>query len=180
MLTACAGSGGGAGSPVTSPPGGSGQFVGAFVADNPTPASGSVTALQSGPNGTTVEVAVTLTEVNDIFGASFQVAYDPTTVDYVGYSPGNVLETGGDTPTYLVSEDAAAGRVDVGASRSSGALPTVDVASTRTLMTLRFAMLQPGTHQLDFQNNTILVVVGGNPPQGDPSLSWAAGEFQAN
>ncbi len=173
----CGGSGGGdGGGAVGGGPGGSTIYNGSFVAGNGSPAAGDVAAVQGGTNSNLVTVGVTLTGVNDVFGASFDVRFDPTKVSYVSYTAGTVLERGGDQPVYLVTVQN--GVVRIGASRSSGAAGGVDVGQTETLINLTFSVNAAGASSFAFEDGRLQN--DSAPPQNISGIDWFGGTFQAN
>ena len=81
VTTAVSCGGGGDAAPLT--PGPSPSFVASFTPGQPTPGNNSVTlSQQPGGGGNLVTVNVGVTGVNDVFGASFRITYDPALVDF--------------------------------------------------------------------------------------------------
>ncbi len=122
-------------------------------------------------SGDVVEVRVDLTGVSGFYGAAFEVTYDANRATYLGWSPGTILEQGGATPVYQVSQPAP-GRVVVGAARS-GDVPAVDVTAEQTLIRLNFRVTQTGSSSLSFVRQHLLD--GLQPPQDIPGISWYGG-----
>jgi len=129
-------------------------------------------------SGALVTVAVNITNTNGVYGAAFDVTFDPAMASWVSSSPGSVLETGGHTPTYQV-DDSQPGKVVVGASRN-GSVSAVDVVGTRNLINLTFRVTQPGSSQLTFAVGSAQLFGPQAPPQPIPGVSFFGGALQAN
>ena len=94
-----------------------------FVADEPAPPASSV-ALEKGPaSSNLVTVRVDVTGVSDVYGAAFELAYDATLADYVGFTTGTFLEQVGHIASYQVSSPFEF-QVVVGVTRN-GSVPWV-------------------------------------------------------
>jgi hypothetical protein len=170
IATAC---GGGSSSVVTD----GGNSLGAgFVPAQPSPGSNTAAMGTGTYGGSTVGIQVTVTDTNAVYGASFRVDYDSTRVQYVGWSPGLLLEQGGQHPTYQV-DGHTSGTVFVGASRTGNA-PAVNVTSTETLIVLNFRVLQPGDTPLQFADEQLYN--GQVPPQSLSGIHWFGGTVNAN
>lgn len=165
------GSGDGDGDPTG---GGSSTVVASFLADKTTPAAGDVTLQEGSKSGNSVTVLVNVTGVNDIYGASFDVDFDPTKVEYVGFSGGNVLESGSHSPQYSVGGNPSAGRLVVYASRV-GSVAGVDVAGTGLLMRLTFRAKAEGSFPLSIQVPALLNDAASPTPIA--GLTWHAGSL---
>jgi hypothetical protein len=71
-----------------------------FVADQPAPPASSV-AFEKGPaSSNLVTVRVDATGVSNVYGAAFELAFDGTLAEYVGFTQGSFFEQGGHVPTY--------------------------------------------------------------------------------
>jgi len=179
VATACGGGGGGSSDGGTT----GGPQTGAFVAAAPTPPAGSVSLQQGAHTGLAVNVDVKVTGVNDFFGTGFRIIYDPTVAQYQSFdsSASFLRDPPFDTSGQLdFRVDAStAGILSISATRlqdATGTQPGVDVAGTRTLLTLHFVMLKatngspvtlPGSQReaRDSQDNVL-------------ALTWQAGSFQ--
>jgi hypothetical protein len=178
--TACGGGGGGSGDGGTT----GGPQTGSFVAADPTPPADSV-SLQAGTHsGLAVNVNVVVTNVDDFFGTGFRVIYDATVAQYQSFdAAGSFLrdapfDTAG-APLQFDVDASTPGVLSVSATRlqnAQGSATGVNVAGTRTLLVLRFAMLKlsqsspvtlPGSQReaRDSQDNVL-------------PLTWQAGVFQ--
>jgi len=171
LVVAC---GGGGSDPVSNGGGGGSNTISAsFAPADPSPTGpNEVTMAQGTRNANTVTVRVQVTDTDDVFGASFDVDYDVSKVQYEGWSPGTILESGGNNPNYTVT--ATNGMVLVGASRS-GSASGVDVGATATLINLTFRVTDTGTLPIQFLNP----VLHDNQiqPQPLPGISWSAGDL---
>ena len=175
FATACGGgSGGGGGGAVSGP---SGNFIGTFVADQPTPGANQVTAALFGSAGSTVTLDVLLTDTSNVFSASFDLLFDSTKIAYLPpETSGGALEQGGAAPVYAV-DLVEPNRLAIGISRD-GASGSTNVTNSQTLIRLTFQVIDAGTSTLSFANSQLLN--GQNPPQPIAGTGWFGGEFQAN
>ena len=163
---ACACSSGGSGGG----PGQSGLTAG-FIADQSSPGPDSVAAGQESNSIDTVTVEITVTNTDDVYAASFDLVYDASNATYLGWDPGTLLEQGGQTVNYNVSEPSA-GRLVVSASRQ-GNVPGADAIDTRTVIELTFRVDAVGNSTITFQANTLLD--SQQQPQQIPGISWFGG-----
>jgi hypothetical protein len=143
-----------------------------FTAASPA-ASNTVSTRES--SGSTCEVArleLVVTDVDDLFGASVTVTFDPAVVSYEGWSTtGSLLESDGADLELLENVDA--GAVKIGVSRF-GADTGIDVVGTRLLLTLRFRKATDnGATPLAYTNGKL---TGSEPqPQVKPGVTWVGG-----
>jgi len=179
-LTACGGGGGGSNDGGTT----GGPQTGSFVAADTTPPADSV-SLQAGTHsGLAVNVNVVVTNVDDFFGTGFRVIYDATVAQYQSFDASTSFlrdapfNTAG-APLQFDVDASTPGVLSVSATRlqnAQGSATGVNVAGTRTLLVLRFAMLKlaqtspvtlPGSQReaRDSQDNVL-------------PLTWQAGVFQ--
>jgi hypothetical protein len=167
VATSC----GGGGSDGDTVGGGQSTIAGSFVADEPSPGSDSVAIALSTTSGNLVTVRVNVVGVNGVYGGAFDVTYDSSKLEYVGYSPGTLLEQGGNSPNYSAAA-AQAGRLVVGASRTGS---TAVNANGQAIVNLTFRVQVAGTHPVVLENMQLY----GNqiPPQPISGISWFAGSF---
>lgn len=172
LVVAC---GGGGSDPVSNGGGGGGSntISASFTPTQPSPTGpNEISMAQGSRSANTVTVRVEVTDTDDVFGASFDVDYDVSSIQYEGWSAGTILESGGNTPIYTVN--ATNGMVTVGASRSGGA-SGVDVNGTQTLINLTFRVTDTGTMPIQFLNTVLFD--NQQPPQPMPGISWSAGDL---
>lgn len=171
---ACSGSGG-ARSITT--PGPSGSFVASFTPDQTAPAAGQIGLTQApGGSGDLVSLNVGVNGVNDLFGASFRIAYDPTLVEFDNWSAGALVEGAGQSALYQVAI-VQPGVVEVGVS-CAGCANGIDVGSTQNLVQLIFRATQSGSSPLTFVSADLLD--SGSPPGPIGGLNWFGGTLVAN
>ena len=142
-----------------------------FTPDVSNPGSGTA-SMQTGSIGSnlaTVDVGVT--GVDNLYAASFDVVYDPAKVDFMRYSAGTILESGGHSPHYDV-QDNGQGRLVVVAQRL-GAVPGVDVTATQPVIRLTFRVAEVGVSRLDFENTNLKD--DRIPPQNIADITWSGG-----
>lgn len=131
--------------------GGGGDDGGGLVADfTPACLSGdpcyaaSVTLQKGGASGSVFEVQVVLNKLNTVIrAADLAISFDPTVVQYQGYTKGPALGTGAGTD-YLVTPSA--GEVKVSISVSAGR----SLSSASVMITLAFKALKAGSTNLNF------------------------------
>ena len=143
-----------------------------FVAGNPIPGTDTVSMARASLNGDEVTLSVNVTGTNDVYSAAFDVVFNPPTVVFVGHAPGNLLEDGGNAPTYQAV--AQAGRVVVGASRV-GSVPGANAVGSRPLINLTFRVTRVGNVQVTLENAALLDQ-NLNPI---PAINWSGGTLQA-
>ena len=179
-LTACGGGGGGNNDGGTT----GGPQTGSFVAADPTPPADSV-SLQAGTHsGLAVNVNVAVTNVDDFFGTGFRVIYDATVAQYQSFDSASSFlrdapfNTAG-APLQFDVDASTPGILSISATRLQNAQGTatgVNVAGTRTLLILRFAMLKV--------TQTSPVTLPASQSEARDSqdtvlpLTWQAGVFQ--
>jgi hypothetical protein len=164
--------------------------VGIFTPDTPTPANGSITLLQGTTSGASVNVRVTVTQVDNFFGAGFRIDYDPTALLFNGMaSSSSFLRTGvtDSSQLYFTADSSnSPGQIVVTATRVYPALP-VPAGPTADLVILNFVArlaIAPGAEigRLDFgdpANNQVCDgTVSGNAC-GAISVTWSGGGISA-
>ncbi len=168
LVSACGGGGDGG---VVGGGGSTPSLQASFVPDNPNPTSNDVAMLAGTSADDRVQIRVTLTDVNDVFGAAFDVTYDATAVQLDRWLPGNLLEQSGASPLYFV-ETPVPGRTVVSA-QLLGASSGVNASGTQTLIVLVFRVLRTGSFALGFEAAS--VSDSQFPPQPIVGLRWSAG-----
>ena len=177
MVVACACGGGGGGGGVVDPS--PTPLTASFVAAQPSPGANTVSMASGGGTDDIVAVRVDVTGTSDVWGAAFDVQFNPVYIDYVGYTPGTLLEQGGQTVSYTVRPPTgSSGIVVVGVSRV-GQAPAVDVTTTRTLVNLTFRVKSKGSYPLDFGPGASLLDASVASISGlvEP---WSGGSLQGN
>jgi len=151
------------------------NLVAGFDAADPAPDSLSVTLQEGTTTGNIVTIDAVVTDTNDVYGASFDLRYDPARATFQGSSAGNLLEDGGrHTPVYQVGEPTR-GHVVVGASRQ-GDVGTVNAVGERTLIRLTFSVTAAGSSAVGVENGSLFD--GQTPPLDLPDMSWAGGTLR--
>ena len=157
--TACGGGGGGSASPAPSPT----PLVASFIPVTNTPPGNSIAMAEGAKNGDVLTIQVNVAGVSSVYGAALDLSYNSTQAAYVGYTPGTLLETGGNAASVQYDvNDAVAGRLTVFATRT-GNLSGVNVTTSKTLINVTFRVLQAGTSQVNYVNVTLYDA--GLPPQ---------------
>jgi hypothetical protein len=166
-----------------------GGSSGGTINPSPTPVTASFTPAQPSPADLTVSmgtativddlvtIPVNVTGVGGVYGAAFDVSFDPALAAYVGHDPGTLLEQGGQSVNYTVRTPAGSSLVVVGVDRV-GAVPGVDVVGTQTLVKLTFRVRDKGTFPLAFENASLLNV--NLSPIPNLVSPWPAGSLQGS
>jgi len=176
VAISCGGGGTGV-SPIPEDPGGSTTLAGGFTPDQASPADSTVTMALGAASGNLVTIEINVTGVDDLFSADFDVSYDSNQVEFVNWSAGELLESGGNSPLYWLSA-AQPGLVTVAASRAEGTSGGVDVGASQTLIHLVFRVTEVGASTVAFERATLLDAQ--HPPQPIPGLSWHGGTLTGN
>ncbi|HET9299510.1 MAG TPA: cohesin domain-containing protein [Candidatus Polarisedimenticolaceae bacterium] len=172
-LIGCGGGSGGDEDPV----GSGGTTVSAdFIADEPSPPASTV-SMQKGPaSSNLVTVKVDATGVSNIYGASFDLAYDGNLAEYVGFTNGTFFEQGGNDPNYTVNAPAA-GQLSVGVSRT-GNVPGVGTTASKTMINLTFRVKVAGSGAITMPDAALLDAQ--IQPQPVSGITWEAGTLRGN
>jgi hypothetical protein len=176
FMVSCGGGGPAGTTIVPEPPGGSTNLVGSFDPDDPNPGTGTVSMSQgSATSGDVVMVQVDVTGISNLFGVNFDVVYNPALADYLGDYPGDVMESGGHTGHYVLTEQQP-GRIVAGVARENAGAGGVNVTTTQALVTLAFQVTGAGSSTVSFENfsceDANLQTMQG--------ISWAGGTLAAN
>jgi len=163
--------------------------VARFTPDLPTPGAGSVALLAGSSSGASVTVRVTVTGIDDVFGAAFRVDYDTTALQYGGFDDsGSFLRQGVTDDDVLFLADAInnPGQIVITATRLDPTLvETVDVGATADLIVLNFAARKPiaggaAEGRLDFADPKQLCDgTVAAPLCGSIAVTWSGGGVSA-
>jgi hypothetical protein len=173
-LAACGG--GSSGGAIDGPDGGSTNLSASFSPAEPNPGTDTVSMGQPAASGSLVTIKVLVTDTGGIYGAAFDLTYDPSLVRFENWHAGSFLEQGGHSPAYQV-DATRAGRLVVGVARQ-GSVGSVDASGSRTLIELTFRAREAGTSQIAFQNATLFD--DQLTPQGLSGIVWQGGTVIAN
>lgn len=169
LVFGCGGGGGGDSAPPVCV-----EFAGSVA----TPVSMTVTA-QDGPGSTcgAAQVVVSITDVDDVFGAGFDVVFDPAEVQFTGGVDDSNSYLGNDGVVVTTfANQVAPGRWVVGLARTSATAPGVDFTGTRELCRLVFTRVGgSGTSTLTFDNESLSDA--SMPPQTISGVTWSGGTF---
>jgi hypothetical protein len=150
------------------------EFTGAVAM----PGAMTVTA-QDGPGSTcgAAQVVLSITDINDVFGAGFDVVFDSTKVRFDGTVDLANSWLGNDGVTVeQVANQVAPGRWVVGLTRIGATAPGIDFTGTRELGRLVFTRVgTTGSSSLTFENTS--VSDASAPPQDIPGVTWTGGAF---
>lgn len=123
--------------------------------------------------GDTAMVHVTISSVNDLYGAGFDLAFDPDRLHYLGATEGSFLDAGGSVPTiFVVTWDTAAGTLLAGLTRSSYQVGGASTEVPAVLMSLRFEVLAEGSSLLDITRSSLTAPDGVTKYPHDVVDGW--------
>jgi hypothetical protein len=149
-------------------------ILASFVPEAVAPAPGTVTMAEAEQAGELVSVDVLVSGVDDLFGADFDVLFDPVLVEFVAWEPQALLGT---QPIATIAA-AAPGHLVVGASRH-GSEGAIDVGAAAALLRLTFRALDAGSSGVSFDHADLLPVPGSGGPGTIGGLSWHGGTVVA-
>ena len=152
FFTLCCGGGGGGGGNQVIPP----SLVASFTPAKSTPDALDISLQKKSQSGDSFTIDVVITDVNNVYSASFDLVYDGALLDYLNYTEGNFLNDGA-TTSFLVSEQS--GRLVVGATRL-GQVPGVNAVGNKILMSIAFKVKKTGSTSVAFENNNLLNSTG--------------------
>ena len=166
--------GGGGGEEVV---GGGGATVSAdFIPDQPSPGAASVALQKQAASSNLVTVSVDVTGVSNIYGTAFELAYNGSLAEYVGYTSGNFFEQANQMPTYQVSSPAA-GQLVIGVTLN-GAVSGVGTAGSKTMINLTFRVKTAGSGAVTVPDATLYDAQV--QPQPVTGISWEAGTIRGS
>ncbi len=113
-------------------------------------------------------ISVNINNVSNLFGAAFDLIFDPNVLEFVSTKEGNFLGSDG-VSTWLNTAVSSEGLI-VGYSRIAQAGIPTGISGSGTLMTLTFEALAEGTSTLNFQNNHLL-----DPEIEEIATNWKDG-----
>jgi hypothetical protein len=145
-----------------------------FTPSDSNPGANTVSVMGSASSNI-VTLNVMVTGTAGVYGAGFDLVFDPTMAEFAGYSPGNLLETGGQQVTYQINA-LQPGRVIVGVARTTGT--GIDAGVSTALIQLRLRAKQAGTTEVRFENADLLNA--NNPPSEIVGIAFAGGTLTAN
>jgi hypothetical protein len=150
------------------------NFAGTFTPDVQNPSANTVYTTGtpgSGSNGNLVTVHVFINNTSDIYGASFDMTFDPAMAQFVNWTHGQVLEFGNQSVTYQINASTP-GRVVVGVARTNGGVG-VTVPDAQPLIHLTLRVTDAGSSVVGFQNPSLLN--SQNPPQPKTGVTFFGG-----
>ena len=138
------------------------------------PLSATVVAAEGG--ATTCDrlaLELIITDVDDVFGAEFTLAFDPAALSYDGYDESDSI-LGSDGTDLVVIENRQSGLIQLTISRLRASSGGMDVAGSQLLIRLDFAReADSGGSQLAFSGERVWD--GGVPPGEIPGIDWFGG-----
>ena len=146
--TACGSSSSGVAAPAPS-------LAASFTADQPSPGPDVVSLDEGSKTGNLVTVDIQVTDISGIYGAAFDVTYDPSMATFENWSSGSLLEQGGQTPGYQVNATQS-GQLVISVTRQ-GNVGGANAVGTVTLIRLVFRVTQTGSSAISFPGIPTLV-----------------------
>jgi len=155
------------------------SFTAVFYPDTSTPPANSISMQAARNNAQRIHISVHAQDISNgkVFGAAFDLQFRPVILEYIGYEPGEFLESSGRQVLYQVAvEDGNPGRLIVGISLVGDA---EGVTGTGALITLKFKAIAADISPMTFSNNVLL---DNTPPGGNPitGIAWYAGRAQVD
>jgi len=154
------------------------SVTGSFTADEPNPGADTVSLAQQQVSNDVITLRVNVTDTSGVFGAAFELQYDPSMVSFQTSAPGTLLEQGGQTVTYNVATSSP-GRLVVAVQRQGTSASGANAQGTVSLVRLTFRLLGTGTSGIDFMSSPALYDAQATP-QPLPGIDWYGGTFAAN
>ena len=151
----------------------SGGVRASFIAEQPSPGPASVSLEPGRATGDMVEVRVRVTDIAGVYGAAFYLVVDPAIASYVRYAPGEVLESDGQVPLYLV-DAGQPGRIIVSATRL-GPVGGIDVSGSQVLLTLTLRVVGVGVSGTTF--DAAALYDSQIQPQPMSGIQWYGGQI---
>ncbi|MEW6684380.1 MAG: cohesin domain-containing protein [Nitrospirota bacterium] len=165
MLTAC-GSGGGGGASQT-------DITASFAPDAAAPSSNSLSLTPQLAQGDLIMLNVAATSLaTPSSGAAFDVEFDPSLVNFIGFAPGTFFESSGSVAYQAALQGGSDNRLVVGITQQAG----TGVSGSGNLIELHFKVLGIGSSALTFANNNL------TDPSGNliPALTWSGGTLSGS
>jgi len=175
LLAGCGGGSGSGSDTVIGPGGGSTTLVPSFTPAVSDPQPDMVSVSSAVVLGDELTVSVNVTETDHIASASLEVTFDPTYVEFVDWSCGELLPPCGTGTLSALTEST--GRLIIGMAKifaGSGE----DAFGTESLLRLTFRAVKSGPSSLDFDSSTCALV---DPDLNDiPGITWHGGTIIIN
>lgn len=123
----------------------------AFLSDNANPGPNSVTLRQQSATSSSLILDVAMVQVQNVYGAAFEIRYPSGVIRYTGYASGDFLSGDGAPVSIQVAENPA-GVLIIGATRLGDA---GGINGSGNLLSLRFEPVATGSGRVDFQNASL-------------------------
>jgi hypothetical protein len=163
-LTACGGGGGGGSN--------SSSTSGTFTPDQANPGTDTI-SLSGAVSGADLYLTVRANSLSDsIYGAAFDLTFDPALLTYVAYTAGDFFEKSG-AVTYAVA--TRSDRLIVGVS---GQKPGASGAGA--VVTFHFKAKASGSSATTFENQALCSTASTTVCDRQPSLSWYGGTYSTS
>jgi hypothetical protein len=150
------------------------DFTVSFLSSQSSPGPDTVAMAQGPIQDNRITVDINVTQTSNIFGAAFDVVFDPASASFDSWSAGDLLEQGGASVFYAIAETGP-GRLVIGATRQSPAT-TTNATGTVALIHLTFRATEAGVSPILFANEGLLDDVGGSLGP----LNWFGGTLAAH
>lgn len=164
ILTACGGGGGGGGG--GAPP--QEEITASFAPSVASPPGDSISLAQKIVQGDLITLNVVTTSLAaSSSGAAFDVGFDPSLVNFIGFGPGAFYESNGSVSYQAALQGGSNNRLVVGITQQAGP----GASGSGTLMELQFKVIGIGNSALSFTNNNL------TDPTGNliPGVTWSGG-----
>ena len=166
VLAACSSGGGGDGGGGGAPP--PATIEGSFIPTIATPPNNSVSLAQKTVQGDLITLNVMAKSLaTSSSGAAFDVGFDPSAVNFIGFDAGTFYESNGTVNYQVALQGGSNNRLVVGITQQAGPGAT----GSGKLMELQFKVLAIGSSTLTFTNNNLTDPIGNLIPNVD----WSGG-----
>ena len=164
-LTGCGGKGGDSDPPAVSA---------SFTPDQASPGTNTI-SLNGSVSGGELYLTVQANAVTGtIFGAAFDLAFNPAILTYIDHSTGGFFEQTG-SATYAVA--ARSDRLIVGVAAGQ---PGAGASGAGGIVTLHFRAQAAGSSPITFENHALCSSASTTNCDRQPSLSWYGGTYSSN
>jgi len=123
----------------------------AFTSDNPSPGSNSVVLEQRSAGVDRLTLSVRMVEVQNVYGAAFEISYPQNLVRFSNFSQGGFLSGDGAPVSIQVAENPV-GNLIIGATRLGN---VGGISGTGDLLLLNFNAVAPGSGRMNFRNASL-------------------------
>jgi len=142
-------------------------------------------------NGDTITINFTVSDIYNLFGAGFDLEYNPNNIEYLNSIEGSFLNSNGEKPTiFIVTDDPVNGKIMAGLTRSRYSDGGASSVADTLLLQIRFIIKSSGTTPLNIIYSSLIApdgttkyphsVVNGAIIAEDPTLVYDENQLIPN